>query len=51
VTCRLDRRKYPTGAVVSKEEFDAINLVRNAFHGEWNYEITKEPRKNEQIIS
>jgi hypothetical protein len=49
VTCRLDRRKYPTGAVVSKEEFDAINLARNAFHGEWNYEIR--PRKNEYVIS
>jgi hypothetical protein len=35
--------------VVSKEEFDAINLVRNAFHGEWNYEIR--PRKNEHVIS
>jgi hypothetical protein len=49
VTCRLDRRKYPAGAAVSKKDFDAINLVRNAFHGEWNYEIR--PRRNEHVIS
>jgi hypothetical protein len=39
VTCRLDRRKYPTGRKVSNEEMRRVNLKRNTFHGEWNYVI------------
>jgi len=39
VTCRLDRRKYPTGRRVSREEMEQVNLRRNTFHGEWNYTI------------
>jgi hypothetical protein len=39
VTCRLDRRKYPTGRNVSDEEMQRINLKRDKFHGEWNYVI------------
>ena len=39
VTCKLDRRKYPTGRKVSDEEMKCVNVQRNKFHGEWNYEI------------
>jgi Rhodopirellula transposase DDE domain len=39
VTCRLDRRKYPTGRKVTDEEIEQVNLKRNKFHGEWNYTI------------
>ena len=39
VTCRLDRKKYPTGRVVTDEEFAKVNLLRNSFHGDWNYTI------------
>ena len=39
VTCRLDRRKYPTGRKVSNEEMKRIHLRPNQFHGEWNYVI------------
>ena len=39
VTCRLDRRKYPTGRNVTDEEFNGVNLKRNTFHGDWNYII------------
>ena len=39
VTCRLDRRKYPTGRLVTDEEMQGVNLERNKFHGEWNYVI------------
>ena len=39
VTCRLDRRKYPTGRKVTNEEFERVNLKRNTFHGDWNYVI------------
>jgi hypothetical protein len=43
VTCRLDRRKYPTGRKVSDDEMKGLNMERNKFHGEWNYVIR--PRK------
>jgi hypothetical protein len=39
VTCRLDRRNYPVGRKISDEEFATVNLIRNEFHGEWNYSI------------
>jgi hypothetical protein len=40
VKCRLDRRKYPTGRKISDEEMMHVNVVRDTFHGEWNYVIT-----------
>lgn len=39
VTCRLDRRKYPTGRKVTEKEMKSINVEHNKFHGEWNYVI------------
>ena len=39
VTCRLDRRKYPTGRKVTDEEIGRVNLRLDKFHGEWNYTI------------
>lgn len=39
VTCRLDRRKYPTGRKITDDEMKQINIERNKFHGEWNYVI------------
>lgn len=40
VSCRLDRRKYPTGRIVTDEEFAKVNLTKNSFHGDWNYTIS-----------
>jgi hypothetical protein len=39
VTCRSDRRKYPTGHKVTPQEMKRINLQRHKLHGEWNYVI------------
>jgi hypothetical protein len=39
VTCRLDRRKYPTGRRVTDEEMKHVSIKRHNFHGEWNYTI------------
>jgi hypothetical protein len=39
VTCRLDRRKYPTGRKVTNEEFKRVNLEPNKVLGNWNYTI------------
>jgi len=46
VTCRLDRRKYPTGRKVSDEEMGNINVERNKFHGDWNYVIKPKATDN-----
>lgn len=43
VTCRLDRRKYPTGRKVTPEEMKQVNLYPDKFHGEWNYVIKPQP--------
>jgi Rhodopirellula transposase DDE domain len=39
VTCRLDRRKYPTGRKVTAEEMKRVSIYPDKFHGEWNYVI------------
>ena len=39
VRCVLDRRKYPKQLTVSDQQMATINLVRNGFHGDWNYTI------------
>src|SRR5436305_9357454 len=39
VTALKDSNIYPTGLKVTDEELAALNLVRDAFHGEWNYTI------------
>jgi len=39
VSCRLDRRKYPSGRKVTAEEMKMIRITPQAFHGEWNYVI------------
>ena len=46
VTCRLDRRKYPTGRKVTDEEIRQVNLKQSKFHGEWNYTIKPSSRKS-----
>jgi len=39
VTCTLDRRKYAVGQKISDEEMKRVNIVKDKFHGEWNYTI------------
>jgi hypothetical protein len=39
VRARLDRRKYPTGKKVSAKELRELKIVRDKFHGDWNYVI------------
>ena len=49
VTCRLDRRKYPTGRRVTDQEMQGVNLERHKFHGDWNYTIR--PRGRGRVCS
>jgi hypothetical protein len=37
VTAVKDSHTYPTGIKVTDEELNALHLIRDAFHGEWNY--------------
>ncbi|MBU2601948.1 MAG: ISAzo13 family transposase, partial [Actinobacteria bacterium] len=39
VRCEIDRNTYEKGIKVRDEELAAVNLTRDAFHGEWNYAI------------
>lgn len=40
VTCELNRNKYEIGIKVTDEELAKINLKKDEFHGEWNYNIS-----------
>ena len=39
VRCQLDANTYAKGITVPDAEMEAINIERDAFHGEWNYTI------------
>jgi transposase len=39
VQCRLDEEEYIKGIKISDTAMKAINIVADAFHGEWNYTI------------
>lgn len=36
----LNKNLYPIGIKISDEDFNSINIVRDEFHGEWNYIIS-----------
>lgn len=42
VTAIKDTQSYPTGIKVSDDEMAALHLIRDPFHGEWNYTIQPE---------
>lgn len=39
IHAELDTNEYEAGIEVSDEEFEAVRIVRDRFHGEWNYTI------------
>ena len=39
VTAVVDTNIYPTGVKVSDAEMRALNIMRDEFHGDWNYTI------------
>ena len=48
INCAIDRTSYPTGQKVTDDELDSVNLVRDSYHGEWNYRIF--PRVFDNVI-
>ena len=51
VRCELDENAYPKGIVVSDKEMAEINIVRDDFHGEWNYTIRPDNRSDRAVDS
>ncbi|AKB36398.1 Rhodopirellula transposase [Methanosarcina siciliae C2J] len=43
VKCMLDKNEYPKRIKITKEEVEELGIIRNEFHGEWNY--TFKPKK------
>ena len=37
VKCMLDKNEYPKGIKITKEEIEELGIIRDEFHGEWNY--------------
>lgn len=51
IRAALDTNAYPTGMSISDEELAAVRLVRDEFHGEWNYTILPSDRKIDRFVS
>jgi hypothetical protein len=45
VRCELDENQYPAGIKVSDQDMATLNIIRNDFHGEWNYTIKPKSQK------
>jgi hypothetical protein len=45
IKAKLDERSFPKGVEVTDEELAEVNLIREAFHGEWNYTIAPRRRR------
>jgi len=43
VTAVKDQNVYPIGLKITDEQLAALNLIRDSFHGEWNYIIRPQP--------
>jgi len=39
VACELNLNKYQKGIKISDEELSDVNILKDDFHGEWNYSI------------
>jgi Rhodopirellula transposase DDE domain len=52
VTAVKDTHTYPTGIKVTADELKSLHLIRDAFHGEWNYTFKpQDPASDGQLIS
>jgi hypothetical protein len=43
LSAEIDTAKYPKGIAVSDQQVASIRLLRDQFHGEWNYTILPRP--------
>jgi len=49
INCAVDRASYPTGQKVTDDELGSVNLIRDSYHGDWNYRIL--PRGFDNVIN
>lgn len=40
IRAKIDNNEYEKGVKVPKRELKALNILKDSFHGEWNYKIT-----------
>ncbi len=43
IKCGVDKQVYVSGIKISDEELQALNMVRNSFHSDWNYMVYSRP--------
>jgi len=43
IQCEIDKNEYKTGIKVTDNEMKNIKIIRDEFHGEWNYIIKPKP--------
>ena len=46
VRAELDENKYPKGVKVSDAQLAAVRISPHAFHGDWNYTISPNPKRS-----
>jgi hypothetical protein len=51
VKAKLDQRKYPTGATITKTDMQALALVPDHFRGEWNYALQPRATTTTELAS
>jgi len=39
IQCEIDKNEYKTGIKITDDEMKNINIIKDEFHGEWNYII------------
>jgi transposase len=39
VKAKIDKRNYPKGVQITKEQMESLSLHRHTFQGDWNYEL------------
>lgn len=49
VKAMVDKNTYPTKVKVSDKEMQSFNIIRDVFHGEWNYTI--KPQRPDSRVS
>ncbi len=39
IKCGVDKHTYISGTKISDEQLQSLNMVKNSFHGDWNYMV------------
>jgi len=50
VQCELDNRIYPKEKLVTDQEMAQTNIIRDEFHGEWNYTLQPNNKADRSVI-